>query len=138
MLLKLNNPERRVNDRRQQLADMEECLNRLMQEALKESRRSIEKRTERLNYLMAGKLEKEKHRLALDASRLEGLSPLKKLSAGYGFVQKKSGEALRSVTQVKPGDTVCVYVTDGSLETLVKEVRPDDIRKVRTSTPFRK
>ena len=138
MRLKLKNPERRVNDRRQQLADMEECLNRLMQEALKESRRSIEKRTERLNYLMAGKLEKEKHRLALDASRLEGLSPLKKLSAGYGFVQKKSGEALRSVTQVKPGDTVCVYVTDGSLETLVKEVRPDDIRKVRTSTPFRK
>ena len=138
MRLKLKNPERRVNDRRQQLADMEECLNRLMQEALKESRRSIEKRTERLNYLMAGKLEKEKHRLALDASRLEGLSPLKKLSAGYGFVQKKSGEALRSVTQAEPGDTVCVYVTDGSLETLVKEVRPADIRKVCTSTSFRK
>ena len=77
-------------------------------EALKESRRSIEKRTERLNYLMAGKLEKEKHRLALDASRLEGLSPLKKLSAGYGFVQKKSGEALRSVTQAEPGEIIGV------------------------------
>ena len=47
-----------------------------MQEALKESRRSIEKRTERLNYLMAGKLEKENIVWLLNASRLEGLSPL--------------------------------------------------------------
>ena len=37
--------------------------------SLKRKQASIEKRTERLNYLMAGKLEKEKHRLALDASR---------------------------------------------------------------------
>ena len=126
MQLKLKNPQRNLNDRKQQLADMEEALNRRMQEALKENRRSLEQQKQCLNRQMTGKLEKEKHRLALNASRLEGLSPLKKLSAGYGFVQKESGEAIRSVKQAKPGDTLRVYVTDGSFETLVKEVEMAD------------
>ena len=132
MHLKLKNPQRNLNDRKQQLADLEETLNRRMQEALKENRRSLEEQEQCLNRLMTGKLEKEKHRLALEASRLEGLSPLKKLSSGYGFVQKGSGEAVRSVKQVKPGDTVCVYVTDGSIETLVKEVKTAGAGKLRT------
>lgn len=126
MQLKLKNPQRNLNDRKQQLADMEEALNRRMQEALKENRRSLEQQKQCLNRQMTGKLEKEKHRLALNASRLEGLSPLKKLSAGYGFVQKESGEAIRSVKQAKPGDTLRVYVTDGSFDTLVKEVEMAD------------
>ena len=126
MQLKLKNPQRNLNDRKQQLADMEEALNRRMQEALKENRRSLEQQKQCLNRQMTGKLEKEKHRLALNVSRLEGLSPLKKLSAGYGFVQKESGEAIRSVKQAKPGDTLRVYVTDGSFETLVKEVEMAD------------
>lgn len=126
MQLKLKNPQRNLNDRKQQLADMEEALNRRMQEALKENRSSLEQQKQCLNRQMTGKLEKEKHRLALNASRLEGLSPLKKLSAGYGFVQKESGEAIRSVKQAKPGDTLRVYVTDGSFETLVKEVEMAD------------
>lgn len=126
MQLKLKNPQRNLNDRKQQLADMEEALNRRMKEALKENRRSLEQQKQCLNRQMTGKLEKEKHRLALNASRLEGLSPLKKLSAGYGFVQKESGEAIRSVKQAKPGDTLRVYVTDGSFETLVKEVEMAD------------
>lgn len=126
MQLKLKNPQRNLNDRKQQLADMEEALNRRMQEALKENRRSLEQQKQCLNRQMTGKLEKEKHLLALNASRLEGLSPLKKLSAGYGFVQKESGEAIRSVKQAKPGDTLRVYVTDGSFETLVKEVEMAD------------
>ncbi len=127
MRLKLKNPERNLNDRKQQLADLEETLNRRMQEVIKESRRALELKEQCLNRLMTGKLEKEKHRLALETGRLEGLSPLKKLSAGYGFVQKESGEALKSVNQVKPGDMVRVYVTDGFFDTLVNKVKTADI-----------
>lgn len=88
MQLKLKDPGRMVNDRRQRLADYEEILDRKIKEALKESKRLLEKQEERLNNSMREKLNLQKHRLALDASQLEGLSPLKKLSAGYGFVQK--------------------------------------------------
>ena len=112
MQLKLKDPGRMVNDRRQRLADYEEILDRKIKEALKESKRLLEKQEERLNNSMREKLNLQKHRLALDASQLEGLSPLKKLSAGYGFVQKESGEAIRSVKQVTAGDPVRIYVAE--------------------------
>ena len=121
MQLKLKDPGRMVNDRRQRLADYEEILDRKIKEALKESKRLLEKQEERLNNSMREKLNLQKHRLALDASQLEGLSPLKKLSAGYGFVQKESGEAIRSVKQVTAGDPVRIYVADGYAKALVTD-----------------
>jgi len=123
MQLKLKDPGRMVNDRRQRLADYEEILDRKIKEALKESKRLLEKQEERLNNSMREKLNLQKHRLALDASQLEGLSPLKKLSAGYGFVQKESGEAIRSVKQVTAGDPVRIYVADGYAKALVTDTK---------------
>ena len=82
-----------------------------------------EKQEERLNNSMREKLNLQKHRLALDASQVEGLSPLKKLSAGYGFVQKESGEAIRSVKQVTAGDPVRIYVADGYAKALVTDTK---------------
>lgn len=41
-----------VNDRRQRLADYEEILDRKIKEALKESKRLLEKQEERLNNSM--------------------------------------------------------------------------------------
>lgn len=123
MQLKLKDPGRMVNDRRQRLADYEEILDRKIKEALKESKRLLEKQEERLNNSMREKLNLQKHRLALDASQLEGLSPLKKLSAGYGFVQKESGEAIRSVKQVTAGDPVRIYVSDGYAKALVTDTK---------------
>ena len=123
MQLKLKDPVRMVNDRRQRLADYEEILDRKIKEALKESKRLLEKQEERLNNSMREKLNLQKHRLALDASQLEGLSPLKKLSAGYGFVQKESGEAIRSVKQVTAGDPVRIYVADGYAKALVTDTK---------------
>ena len=61
-------------------------------------------------------MEKEKHRLALDASRLEGLSPLKKLNQGYSYVADKYKKTLTSVEQVQNGDTIYISVTDGTIE----------------------
>lgn len=52
MQLKLKDPGRMVNDRRQRLADYEEILDRKIKEALKESKRLLEKQEERLNNSM--------------------------------------------------------------------------------------
>jgi exodeoxyribonuclease VII large subunit len=134
MQLKLKDPGRMVNDRRQRLADyFADTVADLLsdggasawkiKEALKESKRLLEKQEERLNNSMREKLNLQKHRLALDASQLEGLSPLKKLSAGYGFVRKESGEAIRSVKQVTAGDPVRIYVADGYAKALVTDTK---------------
>ena len=55
----------------------------------------------------------EKHRLALFAERMKGLSPLERLSRGYSYIQTPEGENIRSVTQVKPGMPLEIYVKDG-------------------------
>ena len=99
MRLKLLSPEKQLNDRRQRLADMESRLERMMEENLGLSRRKLEDRRRRLEARMALGLTEGKHRLALLSGRLDGLSPLKKLGGGFGFVTDARGRAFTSITK---------------------------------------
>ena len=56
---------------------------------------------DRMEQLMQTRLERSRHRLALMSGRLSGLSPLEKLSGGYGFVTDEKGKRLKSVDQVQ-------------------------------------
>ncbi len=100
--LKLRHPERQLNEKRQLLADWED----------------------QLRLLMESRLENHRHRLALLAGRLSGLSPLDKISSGYGFVTDIQGKRLKSVTQLEVGDRFRVHLADGSVtaETVEKMV----------------
>ena len=52
-------------------------------------------------------------RFVASVSKLDAMSPLKVLSRGYAMAQTESGEVLRSVKQVAPGDQITVSVSDG-------------------------
>lgn len=56
------------------------------------------------------------------AGRLEAVSPLQKISCGYGYLTGKEGSAVRSVTDVSEGDEIRVYLRDGSISANVTEV----------------
>lgn len=99
--LKLRHPERQLNEKRQFLADAQDRMEQLMQT----------------------RLERSRHRLALMSGRLSGLSPLEKLSGGYGFVTDEKGKRLKSVDQVQEKDHILVYLSDGSLTASVTEKR---------------
>lgn len=119
MRLKLLSPERQLNDRRQRLADMESRLERMMEEELGASRLKLEDRKRRLEAQMAAGLTEGKHRLALLSGRLDGLSPLKKLGGGYGFVTDARGRAFTSIAQAEPGDIIRISVKDGRADARV-------------------
>ena len=119
MRLKLLSPEKQLNDRRQRLADIESRLERMMEENLGLSRRKLEDRRRRLEARMALGLTEGKHRLALLSGRLDGLSPLKKLGGGYGFVTDAKGRAFTSIAQAGTGDTIRISVKDGRVDALV-------------------
>ncbi len=121
MRLKLLSPQRQLNDRRQRLADMESRLERMMEEELGASRLKLEDRKRRLEAQMAAGLTEGKHRLALLSGRLDGLSPLKKLGGGYGFVTDARGRAFTSIAQAEPGDIIRVSVKDGRVDARVVE-----------------
>ena len=97
-------PQQRLNEQRQFAADAE---NRLRREMMR-------------------RLEQEKYRLGLMAERLKGLSPLEKLSKGYSYVENSSGANVRTVSNVKQGEQITVYVTDGRIRAEVTGVEKEE------------
>lgn len=70
---------------------------------------------EKLQNLMGDRLRESRHILALYAEQMKGLSPLDKLNQGYAYVADDQGRTLSSIEQVSAGDAVTVYVKDGRL-----------------------
>lgn len=101
--LKMKHPQKKLDDQRQRAADLESRLERNIKDALTENR----------------------HRLALLSGRLSGLSPLEKLSQGYGFIAGENGRKISSVRQVQPGSQITVHVSDGKILAEVKEAEAD-------------
>lgn len=83
------------------------------QNQLVQKKHQLQEKADRFEYLMTGKLQNAKTRCSLLSERLEGLSPLKRLSAGYSFAVDGEGKTLKSIRQVRQGDPIRLYVTDG-------------------------
>lgn len=94
------NPVNQIYDKRQRLMNIEDKLNMLIKRCVAENR----------------------NRLRLYASRLEGLSPLKKLDMGYGYIENSEGDRIVSAGQVSSDDEITVYLKDGSIRSKVIEV----------------
>lgn len=101
--LQMKHPQKKLDDQRQRAADLESRLERNIKDALTENQ----------------------HRLALLSGRLSGLSPLEKLSQGYGFIAGEDGRKISSVHQVEPGRQITVYVRDGKILAEVKRTETD-------------
>ncbi len=91
--LEYANPLSQLQQKRQRLMDIEDKLERGI----------------------SGKLERKKYRLAILAERLEGMSPLKKLSQGYAFLTDEQRKPIKSVKKVKKGQKLLISVTDGDI-----------------------
>ena len=100
--LMMHHPQRQLNEKRQQLADMEERMGSLMEQRLVD----------------------RKHRLALISGRLKDLSPLTRLSKGFGFVTGADGKRVESVSKVEAGQELSVRLADGTVKTKVEGVWP--------------
>lgn len=103
MKLKLAHPRQKLMEKRQRAADLEQ----------------------RLRLLMEGCLEKRRHQFAIYVEQMKGLSPLAKLNQGYSYVEGDGGINIKSVRQVKQGDSIRVYMTDGSVQAEVREIEEE-------------
>ncbi len=100
MQLKYLSPISRVNEKRMQVASMQDKLESLMRQCV------ISKR----------------HQLEIYAKGLHGLSPLEKLSQGYSYTQMEDGNPIKTVNSIKKGDMLNIYMKDGSVKAQVLEV----------------
>ncbi len=74
---------------------------------------------DQLGLLMNRRLDILKHRISIDAERLNGLSPLTRLRGGYSYLSDEEGRNIRSKDSVSEGDAVKVYVSDGLINATV-------------------
>ena len=94
--LENKNPVRQLHDKKQLLEVMEE----------------------KLKHKINIRVQKERMKLTVMAERLNSKSPLLRLDKGYAYVS--AGEAaLKSINQVKTGDTVRIHLRDGLVDTKV-------------------
>ena len=119
--IRLYHPQHVIREKRQRLADQEERLERIMDARTGENRSRLQSREERLSRAMDRRMENDKKRLAEASGRLWGLSPLRKLSQGFGYIEDQEGKRLGSVKQAPPGSGITVQVADGTLSALVTE-----------------
>ena len=101
------NPEAKLRDNRQRLADLDELLRRAMKNRIAE----------------------ERHMLGIYLERYRGLSPLYKLNQGYSFVSDREGDGIISTKQLHSGDLLEISVTDGVIEAEVRSSRKEDWNK---------
>jgi exodeoxyribonuclease VII large subunit len=100
MKLEYSSPKYQINQKRQLLSDAEQ----------------------RLIVLIHNKLNDKKHQMELYIEKLEGLSPLRKLSKGYSMVLNSQGKVLNSIDKVKIGEKIQICVTDGDVTAQVDNV----------------
>lgn len=72
------------------------------------------------------KIQRQRQRLAVQIETFSGLSPVSRLNQGYAFVQDETRHAVRTTDQVRQGDRLTLYVTDGTIHTIVERIKKND------------
>ena len=124
--IKLHHPSHELNEKRQRIADIEERLNRQILFLSVTDRERAAGRKERLFRAVCSLTEKDRKRLEIVSGKLWGLSPLRKLSQGYGYVTDMEGNRLASVMQTQPGEEIRVQLADGTIEAEVTRRREEE------------
>ncbi|MBQ0043315.1 MAG: exodeoxyribonuclease VII large subunit [Lachnospiraceae bacterium] len=86
---------------------------------IREKRTLMMSLEDRLIKAMKDLLKNNYHKRDMYLQKLKGLSPLEKLEKGFAYVQDSNNATLRSVEQLKKGDSFKVYLTDGYVDSLV-------------------
>ena len=111
-----------LQNKRQQLAQLKLRVTASSPEnQLLQKKQYLDELSNRLQYRMQEKYTASRNRLELFIEKLNGLSPLRRLSRGYAYVEDDKGSCLTSVSQVKAGDSVKIHVTEGYIRALVQE-----------------
>ncbi len=93
------------------------------EDILRQKRLVLADSQERLQRLMEKRLTDAKHRLALYAEEMKGLSPLQKLQSGYTYTADEAGNHIDSVQSLEKGQHLTLTFADGQVDVTVDEIR---------------
>ena len=99
---------------------MQKIIN-ISQNAIRKGRQQNEKAYTDIFKITDKKLTEKSKALAVNAAKLDALSPLKVLSRGYGVIKGENG-VIKSITDVKAGDTLTAQIRDGKFDCTVETI----------------
>ena len=120
-ILRLRSPERMIADGRMKCDALYDRMENAMLRRLSGERGELSDYEKRLTEDMQRSLSQRKENLSVLAARLHGLSPLLRLMQGFSYTSDQNSRAVRSVEQVRKGDPLTIYVTDGKIAASVTE-----------------
>lgn len=89
---------------------------------IKANEERLSQLTMRLQNLMQAKIDRYENRLISISGRLDGLSPAKKLAAGFGYMTDASGKQVDTIKQLKLGDDITVRMKDGTFVSQITDI----------------
>lgn len=106
--------ERRIGETRALHAQLLRQLQLLKPDfKVREMRLTADHLTDKLTERMARTLKSRKETLTLLAAALDGVSPAKRLAAGYAYVQRETGAHVKTAAMLKAQDALKIHFTDG-------------------------
>ncbi len=97
-------PEYQIREKRQRAVSLDEQYRRSMEQKLQDCR----------------------YRMSLYIEKMKAVSPLEKLAQGYAYVTGTDNKRIYSVEQVKTGDEIQLYVSDGYIDAEVKRSKKQE------------
>jgi len=126
----LSTCRRRLADEQQRIAFLQRRLqNASPQHHLPRLCDRIRDQLTRLSLHQHRDLEQRKNQLTLAMRTLHSASPLATLDRGYAILRHDDNRAVRSVSDVAPGDTLRATLHDGDIACQVDEISPSETAK---------
>jgi len=97
-------------------------LRSLTQTAVERARSRIAVSVERLRTRPRTALERQTQKLMMHAASVRLLDPVTTMARGWSITRDSSGNVVRSITEIKKGDTVVTALADGSITSTVEGV----------------
>ena len=97
-------------------------LRSLTQTAVERARSRIAVSVERLRTRPRTALERQSQKLMMHAASVRLLDPITTMARGWSITRDSSGNVVRSISEIKKGDTVVTALADGSITSTVEGV----------------
>lgn len=86
-------------------------------------RKNLSLEKTRLVSAQKSSIHNRKQKFLTTAAKMDAMSPLKVLTRGYSIAENESGDLVRSVEQLRPGEAIFLTVTDGKIQASVSKLR---------------
>ena len=117
----------KIEREKRELRHLQQRLSLLSpQNQIREKYQILTEKEERFEERMRQILKNKRHQMLLYAERMKGVSPLDRLSQGYSYTADADGKKVTEISQVKTGEQIQVYVSDGKILAEVKAKKKID------------